>query len=221
MRDFVCPLQEESLPLPSGSPVIKSHWSWVWLPGHSQSLCSLASMTWGSEPSHQWENFSGIIVFQFIVFPSGRYGIYFYCAWEPPGSRCSFFFVFGRGTSFYGGLQSPPLDGCSTASCDFVALSWGDKCMSFYSAILNQKLSQNFDIWPFDIGWTISCTPTISFIHHHGRTCGWDLNRGLIAGNRYVVCLQIVWFSKKDFKNQYVNLLHRKHCYWGISSFPQ
>ena len=193
----------------------------VRFPGDSLSLCRLASMTWGSEPSHQWENFSGIIVFQFVGFPSGRDGIYFYCVWEPPASRCSFFFVFGHVTSLFGGLQSPPLDGCSTASCDFVALAWGDKCMSFYFAILNQKLSQNFDIWPFEICWTISCTPTISFIHHHGCTCGWDLNRGLIAGNRYVVCLQIVWFSKKDFKNQYVNLLHRKYCYWDISNFPQ
>ena len=136
-------------------------------------------------------------------------------------SRCSFFFVSGHGTSFFGGLQSPPLDGCSTASWDFVALAWGDKCMSFYSAILNQKLRQNFDIWPVEICWTISCTPTISFIYHHGHTCGWDLNRGLIAGNMYAVCLQRVCFYKKDFKNQHINLLHRKYCYWGISSSPQ
>ena len=191
----------------------------VRLPGDSQSLCRLASMTWGSEPSHQWENFSGIIVFQVVGFPSGRYGIYFYCAWETPGS-CSFLFVFGRGASFFGRLQSPPLNGCSTASCDFVALA-GDECMSFYSAILNQNLSQNFDIWPFDICWTILCTPSISFIHHHGRTCSWDLNRGLIAGNMYAVCLQRVCFYKKDFKNQHINLLHRKYCYWGISKFLQ
>ena len=103
-------------------------------------------MTWGSEPSHQWENFFGITVFQFLGFPSDRYGIYFYCAWAPPTSHCSFFFVFGPGASFSSGLQSPPLDGCSSASCNFIALAWGDKCMSFYSAILNQKLSQNFDI---------------------------------------------------------------------------
>ena len=33
----------------------------------------------------------------------------------------------------------------STASSDFGALA-GDESLSFYSAILNQKLSQNFDI---------------------------------------------------------------------------
>ena len=38
--------------------------------------------------------------------------------------------MFGRGTSFYGGLQSPPLDGCSTASCDFGAFTGEDECMS-------------------------------------------------------------------------------------------
>ena len=90
----------------------------------------------------------------------------------------------------------------STASCYFSALAGGDECMSFYSAILNQKLSQNTDIWPFEICWTVSCTPTISFIHSHGHTFGWNLNRRLITRNKYVACLQIVWFSKKDFKNQ-------------------
>ena len=57
-------------------------------------------------------------------------------------SHCSFFFVFGCGVSFFfflGRFQHPPVDGCSTASCDFGALTGGAECMSFYSAILNQK----------------------------------------------------------------------------------
>ena len=53
-------------------------------------------------------------------------------------SRCGFFFVFGHGVSFLGVFQHPPVNGCSTASCDFGALT-GDECMPFYSAILNQK----------------------------------------------------------------------------------
>ena len=47
---------------------------------------------------------------------------------------------------------------------------------------------------------------------------GWDLNRRLITGNRYILYLQTVWFSKKEFNNQYVNVMHRKYHYWGISS---
>ena len=49
-----------------------------------------------------------------------------------------FFFVFGCGVSFFGGFQHPPVNGCSTASCDFDALS-GDEHMSFSLANLNQK----------------------------------------------------------------------------------
>ena len=59
------------------------------------------------------------------------------------------------------------------------------------------------------------------FIHHHGCTCGWDLNRVLITGNRYVLYLQTVRFSKKEFNNQYVNMLYRKYYYWGIPKYLQ
>ena len=55
----------------------------------------------------------------------------------PP--RCSFF-VFECGVSFFGQPQHPPVDGCSTASCDFSALAAGYEHTSFYSAILNQSL---------------------------------------------------------------------------------
>ena len=40
---------------------------------------------------------------------------------------CSFFFVFGHGVSFFGRFQSPPVCGCSTASCDFGAFAGGDE----------------------------------------------------------------------------------------------
>ena len=55
-------------------------------------------------------------------------------------SRCSFSIVLWRGVSFIGEFQCPPVNGCSTASCDFGALAGGDEHTSFYSAILNQKL---------------------------------------------------------------------------------
>ena len=48
----------------------------VRFPGDSQSLCPiirLGSLTWGSEPSQQWENFFGIIVLQFVIHPPCGY----------------------------------------------------------------------------------------------------------------------------------------------------
>ena len=54
---------------------------------------------------------------------------------------CCGFFVFGRGISFFGRFQHPPVDGCSTTSCDFGSLAEGDERVSFYSTILNWKFS--------------------------------------------------------------------------------
>ena len=38
-------------------------------------------------------------------------------------SHCVFSFVFGHGVSFFSGFQGPPVNGCSTASCNFCALA--------------------------------------------------------------------------------------------------
>ena len=38
-------------------------------------------------------------------------------------SRCGFSFVFGHRMSLFGGFLRPPVDGCSTASCDFGVLT--------------------------------------------------------------------------------------------------
>ena len=43
------------------------------------------------------------------------------------------------GDLFFGKFQYLPVDGCSTASCDFGALAGGGECMTFYSVILNRK----------------------------------------------------------------------------------
>ena len=46
--------------------------------GASSSHCQtprLGSLTWGSGLSLLWQNFCGIIVFQFVSCPPGRYGI--------------------------------------------------------------------------------------------------------------------------------------------------
>ena len=55
-------------------------------------------------------------------------------------SHCDFFFVFGCGVSYFCGFQCPPVDGCSTTSCNFGVLTGGDKHMSLYSAILSCNL---------------------------------------------------------------------------------
>ena len=60
-------------------------------------------------------------------------------------SRCSFF-VFGYGVSLFGGFQCPPVDGCSTASCDFGALTGGDEHTPPSSTeILNGKFLKRWE----------------------------------------------------------------------------
>ena len=51
----------------------------------------------------------------------------------------SFFFSLDTEYLFSGRFQHPPVNDCSTASCDFGGLT-GDECTSFYSVILNQSL---------------------------------------------------------------------------------
>ena len=47
-----------------------------------------------------------------------------------------FSFALGHGVSFLGGFQHSPVGDCSAASCNFGFLTGRDKCMSFYSTIL-------------------------------------------------------------------------------------
>ena len=49
----------------------------------------------------------------------------------------SFSLVLRCGVSFFGGFQSPPVDTCSTASCDAGVLTEEDKHASFYSTNLS------------------------------------------------------------------------------------
>ena len=53
-------------------------------------------------------------------------------------SHCGFSFVFWGRVSLFGGFQCPTINGFSTTSCDFGALTGGDECTFFYSAILNK-----------------------------------------------------------------------------------
>ena len=118
----------------------------VRFPRGFQSLCQiprLGSLTWGSEPSQQGENFFGILCSHLWVTHTAGMGFDLVVIVPLLPSHCSIFFVFGSRVSFFDGFQRPPVDGCSTDSCDFGALTGGDECISFYSTILNQKPSHH------------------------------------------------------------------------------
>ena len=113
----------------------------------SSSCCQtlrLRSLTWGSELSFLWENFCGIIIFQFMNFPHGRYGIWFYCFWEPLfPSCCGLFFVFGCRVSFFFFLNRFQcfFGWCLFISCYCAVFIRRGELTSFYSAVLSpQKL---------------------------------------------------------------------------------
>ena len=89
---------------------------------------------------------------QLVSHPPGRYGIWLYHGFALPTFSLWFFF-FGRAVSFFGRFQRPPIDSCSTASCIFVTRAGGDKCTSFYSAILTE-ISYKFCVYlyiPFQL----------------------------------------------------------------------
>ena len=94
----------------------------------------------GSEPSRQWEKFFGLLLPSLWVTHQVSREFYFIMIVPLLLSCYGFFFVFGNGVSSFGRCQHPPVDGCSTAWCDFGALTAGDEHTSFYSAILNWKL---------------------------------------------------------------------------------
>ena len=88
-RFCLCPLRLESL-FPS---VLWKFYNQILrgfkirFPGDSQCLCQMPrprNLTWGLEPSQQWENFFGIIVLQFVDHPPGGYGTWFYHDCAPP-----------------------------------------------------------------------------------------------------------------------------------------
>ena len=102
-------------------------------PGDSQSLCQiprLGSLTWGSEPSQQWENFFGVIFLQSVGHPPGRYGVWFYHDCAPPTITPWLLLCLWRGIFFLVGSSVLPWMIVWTASCSFcVLLSWGDSNM--------------------------------------------------------------------------------------------
>ena len=121
-------------PQSCGSPIIKCCW-----PSRpdSQSLCRiprLRSLTWGSEPSQQCENFFGITHLQSVGHPPGGCRTWFF-SWLRPSYR---FAAISLSALLFWWVPVPPVDGCSTPSGNFGALAGGDERKSF-STILNRK----------------------------------------------------------------------------------
>ena len=122
----------------------------VRFPRDSQFLCQipkLGSLTRGSEPSQQWENFFAIIALQFVGCPPARYGIWFYLvaplhhliAASLSLDVVYFFF-------FWGGVDSSVF---LLIVQQLVAILVGlteDECMSFYSVILNQNHKREINL---------------------------------------------------------------------------
>ena len=121
----------------------------VRFPRDSQTLCQiprLRSLTRGSEPSQQWENFFASIVLQFVACPPARYGIWSYLIAPLLSSHCCFFvfrcavffFWFCFVLFFLVGSNFLLLIVVQQLVAILVALT-EDECMFFYSIISNQN----------------------------------------------------------------------------------
>ena len=145
MQNFVCVLQHWSLCFPqsSGSPIIKYHWL-----ARSDTL-GISSPFFASPGWEAWRMVQNLhnsvrtsLMLWFsslwVTHPAGV-GFDFIVMAPLLPSNCGCCFVFGCGVSFFGGFQCPPVNGCSTASCSFGALTGGDEHMTFYFAMLNWK----------------------------------------------------------------------------------
>ena len=114
----------------------------VWFSMNSSSCCrtpKLGSLTWGSEPSLQWVDFSGISVLHFVSHPPSSYGIWFYCDNVPATNSLWLLLCLCMWGIFFGEFQCLPVSDYSAVICDSSVLKRGSESMSFYSSILNKS----------------------------------------------------------------------------------
>ena len=143
MQGFVCILQVWVFLQSCGSLTIKSLWLWrsdsLGIP--SPFVRSPGWEAWcGVQNLHKSERTSLVLLFSSLrVIQLVGMGFDFIMSVPLLPSCCVFFFLFGCAVSSFGRFQHPPVDSCSTASCDFGALAGGHELMFVYSAILNQK----------------------------------------------------------------------------------
>ena len=145
--DLVCALQHSLFPQSYGTLIIKSHWT-----SRSDSLTipSALSDLQAGKSDVRLRNFTtvGELCWYYCTPDCGSpsqwvWDLILSCL-HPSYHLVAASFVFGHGLSFFGGLQYPLVNGCSTDSCDFGALAGGDEHTSFYSSILNWMGSQYF-----------------------------------------------------------------------------
>ena len=124
----------------------------IWFSRNSSSHCQiprLGRLAWGSESSLQWVDFCGINVLQFLSHLPTSYVIWFYCNCAPLTVSLWFLLCLWMWGIFFGEFQCLPVNDCSAHSCDSGALARVSESMSFYFAILKQRLhvqSFNFEI---------------------------------------------------------------------------
>ena len=133
---FVCDLQDWSLYFPQScvSLVVKSHW-----PSRSDSL-GIPSPFVGSPRGTPDVGFTtvGKLLWYYCspvcVSPTKESGIWFYSDCAPPTVSSWLLCLWMWGT-FSGRFQHPPVNDCSTASCDFGVPAEGDEHTDFYSVL--------------------------------------------------------------------------------------
>ena len=103
--------------LQSNPDVLQSQILWGLLLLLSDPLVGKAKV--GLRTSLLWQNFCGIIVFQFVGCPPSRYGILFYCDFAPPTISLWFLLCLWMQGIFFGRFQCFFVDGHSTVVCDF------------------------------------------------------------------------------------------------------
>ena len=148
MQTFVCAFQDWSVCFPqsSGRPIIKSHW-----PSRPNSLGipSPFVLSPGWEAWHGVQNFhnsgtTSLVLLFSSLWVTQQMGMGFdFIVIEPFLSCClaaASSLSLDIGYLFFVRFQCPAVDGCSTASCNFGALSGGDEHTSFYSTIFNWTL---------------------------------------------------------------------------------
>ena len=91
---------------------------------------SLESQMGSSEPSQEYQNFFDTVVLQSVGHPPGGYGIRFGLDCVPPTISLQLLRIW-RWHIYFFFFDGPPVDGCSTASCNFGALA-GDERTSFF-----------------------------------------------------------------------------------------
>ena len=151
-QNFICALQDWSLCFPqsSGSPIIKSHWP---LRPDSPGIPSPFVGLQAGKPDMGLRTFTTVgELLRYYCSPvcgSPNKWVWhlIFIMIEPFLSGClaaASSLSLDMGYLFFVGFQCPPVDGCSTTSCNFDALSGGDERTPFYSTIFNWTLESRF-----------------------------------------------------------------------------